>query len=224
MLANMSDMVQSGQESWSVILGDQIASKIVDDREHELIAQRQRLEEINSHCGKRLVVPFTSSGGDEIQALVATPGDAWEILETFDANSWLLQFRFTVGVGALSTGLQERTWEMDGPCFHRAREAMDDAKRERRWIMFRGLGERRDTQVNGVVRALQIIRDGWTKRQRVAFCHRRHAELQTVAAELMGLDQSTMSKMLKAAHYKEYLEIEGVLRSLLEAAEGEERA
>lgn len=211
----MMDMVNTGQDSWSVILGDQISSRIMDNRDQELIAQRQRLEEINGLFSERLAVPFTSTGGDEIQALVSSPHTAWDILETFDANSWLLQFRFTVGVGTLATSLRQRTSEMDGPCFHLAREAMEDAKRERRWVMFRGMGERRDAEVNGVVRALQVIREGWTDRQRLAFCTRRHAELQVVAAELMGLDQSTMSKMLKAAHYSDYREIENVLRSLL---------
>jgi len=216
----MKNMASQSQASWAVILGDQIASRNVGDRERELIVQRQRLDEINSLRSDLLAVPFSSSGGDEIQALVSTPGDAWEVLATLDSNSWLLQFRFTVGVGELSTSLRDRTWEMDGSCFHRAREAMDDAKREHRWIMFRGMGARSDREVNGVVRALQVIRDGWTQRQRTAITYRRHAELQTAAAELMGLDQSTMSKMLKAAHYKEYLEIEDVLRSLLTAPEG----
>ncbi len=213
-MANMKNMVQNNQAYWVAILGDQIDSRIDDRRDLELVAIEQRIEEINEFCGDRLKVPFSISRGDEIQALVADPMTALDVIDTFDTNSWLISFRYTIGIGGLSTELRRQTWDMDGPCFHNARDAMELAKKEKRWLTVRGLDPLQDEIVNGVARSLQVIRQGWTRRQRQAYSIRRHEELQQVAAELMGMDQSTLSKMLKAAHYKSYLEIESTLNTL----------
>jgi hypothetical protein len=217
----MKNMVSESQDAYAVILGDQVASRIAERRDRDLIVLRQCLEETNDRLHDELIVPFSLSRGDEIQAVVATPLAAWNVVDTFNTDSWLLSFRFTIGVGALTTALAPRSWDMDGPCFHRARDAMDQAKRQKRWVTMRGLGERADANANGVIRALQVIRNGWTHRQRTAYSHRRQVELQTAAAAAMGLDQSTLSKMLKAAHYAEYIEIEAVLKDLLDSFGGQ---
>ena len=211
----MMNMAQNNQEKWVVILGDQVASRMVDNREIELLAIKEKIKEHNTKLKDLLVVPISMSQGDEIQTLVRTPMDAWKVIETFDTNSWIISFRYTIGIGHVSTGVAERTWDMDGSCFHHARDAMEQAKQESRWVTMRGLGDEQDSIVNGAIRSLQLVREGWTNRQRQAYAVRRGPKLQKVAAELMNLDQSTLSKLLKAAHYNSYLEMERALLDLM---------
>lgn len=210
----MKNMAQNDQVLWVAILGDQIDSRTDDRRDLDLVAIEQRIKEINELCGDRLKVPFSMSHGDEIQALVSDPVTALDVIDTFDSNSWLISFRYTLGIGGLSTDFGQQTWSMDGPCFHNARDAMEHAKKEKRWLTVHGLDPLQDEIVNGVARSLQVIRQGWTRRQKLAYSIRRLEDQQQIAAELMDMDQSTLSKMLKAAHYKPYLEIESTLKTL----------
>lgn len=104
---------------------------------------------------------------------------------------------------------------MDGPGFHNARDALEVAKREKRWASVLGFGDDRDRIVNGVLRSLETVRGGWTRRQREAVAVRGSMALQKEAAELMGLDQSTLGKMLQAARYRPYREVERAMMELL---------
>jgi hypothetical protein len=212
----MHELAKSSQSNYVAILGDQIRSRLVAERPAELIDIRKWYQEVNVRCASWLTVPFSLSQGDEIQALASSPVDAWEVVEALDTSSRLSTFRYALGIGSITTPLAERTWEMDGPAFHRARDVMAEAKRQDRWLSVRGLGEQHDAILDGVARALQVIREGWTSRQRQALAVRRQEKLQKDAARRLGLDPSTMSKMLKAAHYHEYMEIEQAFRELLQ--------
>jgi len=199
-----------------VVLGDQVASRDERNRQEQIRAVIARVQHVNEELADRFAVPFSVSRGDEVQGLVGGTDAAWDVIEAFDALGPRGAFRFAVGVGVLSTGRAESTWDMDGPCFHHARDAMDRAKKQRRWVAFQGFGERQDSMIDGVVRAMQVVREGWTDRQREAYTVRRRAPSQLVAAERMNVDQSTLSKMLKSAHYNSYLETERALRALME--------
>ena len=211
----MMNIAENSQTNWVVILGDQVRSREAIDRPSVLEATRQAIDDVNSRFQNDLTIPFSLSQGDEVQALACTPQIAWDVLEAFDSSFAGGAFRYALGIGSISTALSERTWDMDGTCFHRARDAMGASRDESRWVTVRGFGDREDAIVNGVIRSLQIVREGWTGRQREAYSVRRRSKLQIEAAETMGLSQATLSKMLKSAQYRPYLEMERALRDLL---------
>ncbi len=165
---------------------------------------------------RRLLVGFSLSQGDEIQALAGSLVDAWRIVDAFDSLGDEPRFRFTLGVGEVASAFADRTWDMDGTCFHHARDAMASAKQERRWVAVLGLGETDDRIVNGMIRSLQVVREDWTTRQREAVLVRRETTRQREAAVRLGINQATLSKMLKAAHYGAYMETDDALRRLLQ--------
>ncbi len=104
---------------------------------------------------------------------------------------------------------------MDGECFHRAREAIKRGKKEKRWVTVAGFGNDGDRILDGIFRIMQVIRVGWTRKQRLAVATRRMNASQTATAKKMGLDDSTLSKMLKAASYRQILEAEEMLPLLI---------
>jgi hypothetical protein len=198
-----------------VVLGDQVDSRNEENRQEQIQAVYARIGWVNDALGDRLAVPLSVSRGDEIQCLVAGTDEAWDVVEAFDSAGRGGAFRYAIGIGGLTTSWESSTWDMDGPCFHNARDAMERAKKERRWVAVQGFGERRDSMVDGLVRTLQVVREGWTDRQRQAYAERRGSSSQLAAAERMKVDQSTLSKMLKSAHYNSYMESERALRALM---------
>jgi len=72
--------------------------------------------------------------GDEFQALFSADGDgvraAIALLESTLEIARPAHVRFGLGAGTLDTALREEALGMDGPCFHRARAAVELARGE----------------------------------------------------------------------------------------------
>jgi len=218
----MSNLVKKGHTKALVILGDVRKSRMIADRTLAQAGLRQVVERINGEKPGLLDVPFSISGGDEIQGVLTDPADMVAVIDCLDLSSFIFGFRFGVGWGTVATPRASRSWEMDGECFHKAREAISRGKKEKRWVTVAGFGNDSDRILDGIFRIMQVIREGWTKKQRLAVATRKTKVTQTATAEEMGLDDSTLSKMLKAARFQQIVEMEETLplliRKLLEKA------
>ncbi len=65
-----------------------------------------------------------------------------------------------IGAGAVSTPLRERSSQMDGPCFHRSRSAIDAAKQGRgAATVFCTDNIARDTAANALCQLLHALSD-----------------------------------------------------------------
>ena len=173
------------------------------------------IEDVNARHRSKLAVPFSVSRGDEFQGLLSRPDSALEIIDAFDARTDLFSFRYGLGWGEVGTAFRPRTTEMDGSCFLNAYGALERCKTENRWVAFEGAPVEREHVVNAGFRSIQVIRDGWTTKQKTAVNMRRGRDTMSATAVAMGIDKSTLSKMLKAAHYEQLLEMEGAVRILL---------
>ncbi|MDO9695103.1 MAG: SatD family protein [Candidatus Latescibacteria bacterium] len=211
----MNNLVKISQPTGLVLLADVRGSRERGNPVAGLDELRNRAESANQRFAADLLVPFSISGGDEIQALLTSPAALWEIVEHLDLVTGEPIFRFGCGVGALQTAIAARSWEMDGACFHLAREAIERGKLEQRWAAFAGFGAPFDGTLDALARSLQVIREDWTERQREALVARKNHESQKETAEAMGIDPTTLSKMLNAAHAKEYREIQHATAQLL---------
>ena len=211
----MNELAKNNQKMRLVMLGDIRHSRLLTDRSSIQTGLRRLTAQINREMASLISVPFSISGGDEIQALLADPGTLYEVVDNIDLTADLFGMRFGIGWGPLSTPHAERTWEMDGECFHHARQAIAQGKKEDRWVTVGGMGDDGDKVINGVFRLVQVIREGWTDKQRTAVAARKAAITQTQTAEQLGLDTSTLSKMLKAAQYKQLTEMEEAMPALI---------
>src|SRR6266849_3252129 len=92
---------------------------------------RAALTELNRRFARALAARFAVTLGDELQCLLATAAPVWEIAHHIRSRLSQVDWVVACGRGAISTPLAPTAPEMDGPCFHEARAAMERAKRQR---------------------------------------------------------------------------------------------
>jgi hypothetical protein len=105
---------------------------------------------------------------------------------------------------------------MDGPAYHRAREALSHGKERGRWVTAAGFGEDEDLILNGFFGLMDGIRQGWTDRQRETISKVRQSRTQKEAAAELGVVPSVVSEALTAARYHAVREAEDALELLLD--------
>jgi SatD family protein len=125
---------------------------------------RQAVAEFNRRWSKHLVGRFAITGGDQLECLIDDPSLVWEIAHAvrhrFSDVDWII----AAGHGALTTTPRPQATapELDGPCFHAARAALEIAKTERRVFALAGFGPRADA----LAAYYSALYWSWTPRQR----------------------------------------------------------
>jgi hypothetical protein len=113
-----------------------------------------------------LAARFAVTRGDEVEALLRSPRLVWaathELRRAVPDVDWVI----AAGRGPVTTPLAPTALEVDGPCFHHARAALEAAKQERRVIAFRGFDA--DRALAGWAAYYSALYWSWTGRQRQA--------------------------------------------------------
>jgi hypothetical protein len=211
----MSKLAKKNPEYSLVVLADVRDSRELTDRSELQGGLVRLIGRLNEQMSGPRDIPFSISGGDEIQGLLQDPSAAVSIIDDMDHLATTFRFRIGVGWGRVATPRASRTWEMDGECFHLARAAIIRGKKEGRWVAVAGFPAAGDQILEGLYRGMQVIREGWTERQRLAVATRKTCSTQSETAEKLGLDDSTLSKMLKAASFKQLVEMETAATRLI---------
>ena len=210
-------MSDSQQTSYTALIGDVVGSRKVKDRAGLQRRLRAAVAGINDRLTLEdaLAVPLTITSGDEIQDLLVDPKaavDAAIYLADAIAPEWM---RFGLGYGPISTGLAQTPAEVDGPCFHRAREALESTDRDFRWLGARGFGDDLERGLEGVFGLMAAIRRTWTARQAEIVRHARKETVQKVIAQTLEVSPSVVSESLRAARFRAILAGERTARWLL---------
>lgn len=210
-------------ERYVAILGDLVGSRDVPDRaelQRELKRILGRFEVEQPVRGLRRAGPEITAG-DEFQLLLAAevPGTAvMTYLTELTEDLPQTRIAFGVGLGALSTDLGGPVRELDGPCFHRARHALETAKRKGLWAMVAGLPSPLEEAANAILRLTGDIRATWTDRQLEMIRRRRRFPVQKDIAQQLAVSPSVVSEVLKAARHDAIQGAEHVVASLLNRA------
>lgn len=110
-------------------------------------------------------------------------------------------------MGALATPVAERTADMDGPCFHRARGALERAKRRGSAGIVVDSGDPElDLPVNTICLLLSVVSSRWTEKQLRAVLAYRARGTEQAAAETLGVSQPVLHRSLAGAKGREFLE------------------
>jgi len=193
---------------------DLIASRRSRDRAGIQARLEEALREVNRSLSESVVVPFSVTLGDEWQGLLDSPGAALEADFLFRRLLNPLPVASGVGTGGVTTPRRERTALMDGPCFHRAREALESAK-ERRGpaTVFLSGDPLLDDPVNALCLLLHGLSARWTEKQfRSLEAYLAHGT-EAAAARALGVAQPTLHQSLDRSQAKLYLEArEALLR------------
>ena len=145
-------------ELYTVLTADVIASR---HQETVVTTKKAQLRELTDAA---LVTPFTFPRGDEIQAVLAGVLSSPALLRKLRYHCLPLQLRIGIGFGRITSGLGAvSSWEMNGPAFHRARQALDELKQHRHWrtrLISGDLGL--DQMVNTLLNLYDVIQSRWT--------------------------------------------------------------
>lgn len=201
----------------TAFIGDIAGSRELSGSERAAVQERlgDLLEGINRDLADAVLADFTITVGDEFQGLLARPSALVEVTWRLRVEFPELRFWTGVGLGGLDTGLEERAVGMDGPAFHRARDALEIAHGEGlHGGVFSGFGDD-DRILGGLARLLAWQRRGFTGAQLEAVRHVRRGTTQTAAADEIGVSRQAVSKRLAAAGWTAYRDGEESLRRLL---------
>lgn len=164
------------------IIGDAVASRrLAPGRRAALQRElRSALAGANRRWRGALAARFAVTLGDQFQGLLAGPGAVWDVVHWLRAELAGSEWIIACGRGAVSTPLAASAPEVDGPCFHRAREALDEAKRSGSVLAFGGF----DPVVTALGQYYSALYRGWTRRQREVATQLRVLDRRRLAARL----------------------------------------
>src|SRR5437588_8992717 len=206
----------NGRECVAVI-ADMVQSR-------ELKAQERRatqltfstfLKKINTEFRKAVLARFVITLGDECQGIVhdatALPDLLWRFDE-FESR----QLRVGIGCGVLYTPVGRDAINIDGPALHRARAAIERAKKDQLLGgVFDGFGKNNDEVFNGFARLLRHHRSSLSDQQREVIAYLRRALNQTQTAEKMGITKQAVSSYAAHAGWEAYREGEQAFKIAL---------
>ncbi len=184
-------------KQYFAVIGDIVESRKIDDRAG---LQRQLdagLAVINRQYANQVASKYLLTIGDEFQGLVQTSKSLDQILASLRIAVHPADLRFGIGVGELFTPLREHAIGMDGPCFQRARVAIERAKERSTQIEV----ENGDAHPGFEIYSLlySAMRRNWTERQRQIIDLSMSGMEGVDIARLLGVSPSAVSQHLRAA-------------------------
>jgi predicted transcriptional regulator len=187
------------------VIGDIRGSREVEDREEVQQEFKRVVASLNEAVPKRSIASqFTVTTGDEFQVLLSDARAAVEAAVLASDRFDRARLRFGLGRGRLDTAVNpDQAIGMDGPCFHRAREAIKAAETEGAWVRVAGWSATLDQRLNVMFDLVQSIREDWTDRQAEFALALSEEGSQTRVADRFDVSKSTVSESLSAGHVHE---------------------
>jgi hypothetical protein len=177
------------------LLADVVASRARTPRARAALQQRLRqlARELDARFRTHRAARWAVTLGDELQALFTSAAPVWEAAHELRLRITDVEWVVACGRGGLTTPLHRGVTapELDGPCFHAARAALDAAKQDGRVFAFGGF----DTAVDGYSHYYSALYRGWNARQRALATAQRarpDARLKELA-RLIGAPATSIS-------------------------------
>ncbi len=202
-----------------VIIGDIVRSRRLgrDNRARTQARLKRTFLEINRNYKKSICAPLQFTAGDEFQGVFKNAAPVWEVINRIREAMSPVAVRFGVGIGAITTRISDQPQAMDGPAFHRARDALERAQEFLKQTCLSSGKPEWDEEVNAWLDVLSSIRSTWSARAReVIHLYQGFQKLEPIAKKLK-ISVQAVSKHLRVTGYKAYVRGENVLKKLLAA-------
>lgn len=211
-------MTDDNDPQYVALIGDIRGSREVGDRRKVQSEFKQVVDALNDHIPASTIASrFTVTTGDEFQALLTKATDAVEAAVSASDQFHPVRLRFGIGRGELDTELNpEQAIGMDGPCFHRARAAIDSAEADGAWLRVSGWSNEIDGRINSLFDLVQCVREDWTDRQAEFALALKEEGIQKRVADRHDVSKSTVSESLSAGHVQAVRNAETALAELLQ--------
>ncbi|MGB0653207.1 MAG: SatD family protein [Thermoplasmatota archaeon] len=200
-------------DDWTVVIADVEGSRDTPDRaalQKRLLATLKQAATTAHALGADAPAAGPDvTAGDEWQAVFHDAGAALRFLSSIRDALPDVPFRAGIGHGTLALPPTPGTpvGHLDGPAFHQARAAIDEAKRRRRTIQLRGFGDLDHLLTLGLDLAAKIRRDRTPKQRDYVAAVTNGATQQEVAARF-GVTGGTVSLTLQRARHEEVRRLE----------------
>lgn len=201
------------------LLGDMAGSRALAPPGRARVQRRflAALQELNRAYRRALAARFVVSAGDAFQGLLASPAPVLDIVHQLRADLPEVTWTIACGRGTLTTPLRRTAAEVDGPCFHAARRALEDARRTGRALAFGGFDAATTGPLEGLAAYYSALERSWTPRQRRTVALLRLHPPADVARRL-GVGPSAVSHLAGRAGWDHVRAGDAALRALLEAS------
>ena len=156
------------EPTYFALIGDVVGSRQLEDRaalQRELVETIEGLSAKLSGPGGVLAAPLKLMAGDEIQGLLREPASAVDVLVRIGDRIHPVTVSWGLGAGPLSTDLGADVALLDGPCFHRARSAVEAAYAEGVWVRVEGFSPPHGDALSALFRLMGGIRSRWKPAQ-----------------------------------------------------------
>lgn len=200
------------------LIGDIRGSRALEDRQEAQAAFEDVVNDLNESIPDTAIASrFTITTGDEFQGLLTEATEAVEAAVLASDRYHPARLRFGIGRGELETAVNPtQAIGMDGPCFHRARDAIKSAREDGAWLRIAGWSDNLDGHVNTMFDLVQCVREDWTDRQTQFALALKLEGSQQGVVEVYNVSKSTVSESLKAGHVQEVRAAERSLAAVLQ--------
>jgi len=173
------------------------------------------MSDINRQFKKYVAVKFDFTIGDEFQGLLYSPEKSYAIVREFQKILYPLKILFGIGDGFIKTSIARRTARMDGDCFVKSRDALENAKKLNQSVVYNARSGKLNSAVNTIVMLMDVIKSRWGKIHfRRIFAYEELGTFGKVARK-EKVSRQMISKMFSDIKYGEIKKAEENLGKLL---------
>lgn len=193
--------------------GDVILSKEVKN-EKVLNSLPEILDGLNEKLSP--LIRFQISAGDEFQGLLSIKQNPFDFIDYLEYRLFPIRFRIGIGIGRISTDIQDTTLSMRGPVFEFARKALRQAKSDNRYYAINSAANY--NLLDDLLKLISFMKNQWSNEMvfRRYYLYRIYHSAQKVG-ELEGVSKVAVNKTIKKYGYREIIEItDDIQRALQE--------
>lgn len=191
-----------------------MGSRRLQDRAAVQRTLRRVVGTLNDELEPALAAPLKVVAGDEVQGLFSRGEAVSDVVVRIADVLHPVSMVWGLGHGGLTTERAEDVSVMDGPCLHRARDAVEVAASEGRWVVVEGLPRPHGEVLTTLFGLVWALRSSWTDTQMKYIRGARHRK-QTEVADRYGVTRQAVSKVLDAAGFRVVSEGEAAIRRYL---------
>lgn len=184
--------------AYLVIIGDVINSRVIKERQKIQIAFQKALQEAQREYESDIISPLTLTIGDEFQAVLTEATRLFGLLQRIELQLPDVRFRYGIGIGAITTDInRQAAIGMDGPAFHFAREAVEQARRENRRFVFACGTPVVRRRVDLLFHWIDAVTGTWSReKQQILHLIRQKVTQKEIAARI-GISQPAVSQHVR---------------------------
>lgn len=202
-------------KNYFAIIGDIVDSKKIYERKEAQEKLKKILQDINNKYYSDISAKFAISLGDEFQGLLNNGKNIIKIILEIQMTMMPIEVRFGIGIGGISTEINlERSVEVDGPAYNRARKMIDEIEMKKKqytepkyniMICSDEKNYEVDKLLNSILSVCSALRSKWTDRQKeIIATYLLNEGNQYKVADILKIGQSSVNKGLNNAEFYSY--------------------